>query len=636
LEASALPASVGLARARIGIGAPLLRLRSDEQLVTLFRAGNDEAFRVIHDRYRARLLGYARQMLATSHADPEDAVQEIFVRAYANLRSNGRELALRAWLYRIAHNRCIDDLRRPNPPTTEAIDEIGAGAGGDPHDRVEQRDALRRLIVDVQRLPDQQRSALLMRELGGVTYADVADALGVSVPAVKSLLVRARLGLAQANEARDTACASIRENVITAHDRGVRASGLVRRHMRDCADCRRFRSEMRSNSRQLAALIPALGPAAAIAKLLGIGSGAAGGTGAQGAAVGTGAAVSTGTAVGTGAAAGTGIIGGAAGTIVGAGHVATVIAAAVVTAGGAIGIQQISAPAPHHRTHHGGATHQARGNVQGAAAQPASGVASAAHQTASSGAFSTQPIAASLHAVAISQRRLETTDGSSGPGAGHRGTHRVTSTLPITDTQDPDHYVPPSGDTTGTGTGSSVPVTTTDPTGTCADGSVSSSCTTTGTDPCAVPDAGTTGADTGSPTVSPTEPSGATGDWSGCGATTGTVPPTGTSTAPPTGAGSTTGSDPSLGTGSSTGSTTGSGGVTSTGSSSSAGTGSVTGATSTTQPKTTDPFSNGGSGDTSQGQGLSSSRSATMTPKSGGATSKSLQRGSSAAVYSSS
>jgi len=219
LEASALPASVGLARARIGIGAPLLRLRSDEQLVSLFRAGNDEAFRVIHDRYRARLLAYSRQMLGSSSADPEDAVQEIFVRAYSHLRRTSRELALRAWLYRIAHNRCIDDLRRPVAVATASMDELSDETGADPHSRVEQRDALRRLIVDVQRLPEQQRSALLMRELGGVTYADVADALGVSVPAVKSLLVRARLGLAQASEARNTACRQIREDVITAHDR---------------------------------------------------------------------------------------------------------------------------------------------------------------------------------------------------------------------------------------------------------------------------------------------------------------------------------------------------------------------------------------------------------------------------------
>jgi RNA polymerase sigma factor (sigma-70 family) len=170
----------------------------------LFRAGNEEAFRAIHDRYRARMLAYTRQMLGGSPQDPEDAVQEIFVRAYSGLRANHRELALRAWLYRIAHNRCVDELRRPYAVALESIDSM-IPAANDPVTKVEQRDSLRRLIVDVQRLPDQQRSALLMREMGGMAYADVAGALGVSVPAVKSLLVRARLGLAQANEARDTA-----------------------------------------------------------------------------------------------------------------------------------------------------------------------------------------------------------------------------------------------------------------------------------------------------------------------------------------------------------------------------------------------------------------------------------------------
>jgi len=169
VEASALPGSVGLARPRIGLGVSLLRLRSDEQLVSLFRGGHEEAFRVIHDRYRQRLHAYSRQMLAGSIADAEDVVQEIFVRAYGGLRSSDRELALRAWLYRIAHNRCIDEVRRPHPIATEAIEELTATPGCDPVARVEQRDVLRRLIADVRRLPEQQRSALLMRELGGVT-----------------------------------------------------------------------------------------------------------------------------------------------------------------------------------------------------------------------------------------------------------------------------------------------------------------------------------------------------------------------------------------------------------------------------------------------------------------------------------
>ena len=339
MEASALPASVGLGRTRIAIGASLLRIRSDEQLVTFFREGNDDAFRVIHDRYRPRLCAYTRQMLAGTGQDAEDAVQEIFMRAYYGLRANNRELALRAWLYRIAHNRCIDELRRPHATVVEAIEALVPNVQ-DPVARAEQRDALRRLIADVQRLPDQQRSALLMRELSGMTYADVSAALGVSIPAVKSLLVRARVSLAQASEARDTACAHIREDLILSHDRGVRTSGLARRHMRDCTECRRFRSEVRGVNRSLASLAPTLGPLGVIANVLGLGGG--GGAAAGGGAAGGGAAAG---AAGTGAVASTGLLAG------GATHVVTLLAAAVVTAGGAVELQNTLA-APHHRAHH--------------------------------------------------------------------------------------------------------------------------------------------------------------------------------------------------------------------------------------------------------------------------------------------
>ena len=386
MEASALPASVGLTRARLGLGAPLLRLRSDEQLVSLFRAGNEDAFRVIHDRYRSRMLAYARQMLSASPADAEDAVQEVFVRAYAGLRANRRDLALRAWLYRIAHNRCIDDLRRPHPIAVEEVESLGeAAAGPDPHARVEQREALRRLIADVQRLPEQQRSALLMRELAGMPYADLAGALGVSVPAVKSLLVRARVGLVAASEARDTACATIREDMIVAHDRGVRASGRARRHLRDCAECRGFRTEVQGVSRNLGLLLPVLGPLGVLAKLAGLcglgglggGSGAAAGSGTTAAAAAGGtaataaaggsaaaggtiaagttaaAAGTTAAAAGTTAVASTGALA-SVGAAAGAGHVATIIAATAIAAGGAIGIQHaVSSPRPapaHHAT----------------------------------------------------------------------------------------------------------------------------------------------------------------------------------------------------------------------------------------------------------------------------------------------
>ena len=306
--------------------------------MALFRAGHDDAFRVIHDRYRQRLFAYTRQML-TQRQDAEDALQDIFVRAYAGLRANHRELALRAWLYRVAHNRCIDELRRPSPPPPEVLELLRSPAH-DPIAEADQRESLRRLIADVRRLPEQQRSALLMRELGGMSYADMAGALGVTVPAVKSLLVRARLALAKALEARDTACSEIREELIVSHDRGLRPNATARRHMRDCAGCRDFRHQLRGVSRRFAAIVPTLGPLGVLANVLGIGgagSGAAGGALAAGAGAGGGSAV-----VGIGA------------MSAGATHVATLLAAAVVTAGGAVELQRtITDPAshPHHRAH---------------------------------------------------------------------------------------------------------------------------------------------------------------------------------------------------------------------------------------------------------------------------------------------
>jgi RNA polymerase sigma factor (sigma-70 family) len=307
--------------------------------VALFRAGHDDAFRVIHDRYRQRLFAYTRQMLPRRQ-DAEDALQDVFVRAYSGLLASQGQLVLRAWLYRIAHNRCIDELRRPAPPPPELL-EIVRPPVHDPIAAADQRESLRRLVADVRRLPDQQRSALLMRELGGMAYADMALALGVTGPAVKSLLVRARIALAQALEARDTACSEIRGQLTLAHDRGVRPSGTARRHMRDCNDCRHFHRELRGVSRRFAALAPTIGPLGVIAKLLGFGGGAGGSAAAGGGAVAAGGAAGTG-----GAIASVGLFAG------GAGHVATLIAAAVVTAGGAVEIQHSVAATPMHHRHH--------------------------------------------------------------------------------------------------------------------------------------------------------------------------------------------------------------------------------------------------------------------------------------------
>jgi RNA polymerase sigma factor (sigma-70 family) len=353
MEASALraPAAIGVRRP----GGVLLRLRSDEQLVALFRQGNEEAFRLIHDRYRQRLSAYARQMLGGSATDADDAMQDVFLRAYAALRADDRPITLRAWLYRVAHNRCIDHLRRPaSQPTLELSEDARPlpATTGDPFVVAERREALRRLVIDVRALPEQQRSALLMREMEGLTYQELAGALDVTVPAVKSLLVRARMGLVESQQARDTPCAEIREDITLAHDRGVRMSGRARRHARECPGCAGYRSTLRAVTDGLGALSPSPGPWGFLAKLIGLGaggSGAAGGAAAAGGA-GAGAAGATGT-----------IAAGAAAT-----KLAAVVCCAAVLGGGAVEVAREKAVAPH-------------ANGPAATAPKASGSAATAH-----------------------------------------------------------------------------------------------------------------------------------------------------------------------------------------------------------------------------------------------------------------
>jgi RNA polymerase sigma factor (sigma-70 family) len=380
LEASALRAPAALSRSTWQ-PVRLLRLRSDEQLVALFRAGSEEAFGVIHDRYRQRLFAYTRQMLAGSRQDAEDALQDVFLRAYGALRANERPVSLRAWLYRVAHNRCIDQLRRPVPQQADVFD-VSRSPLHDPLDEAQRREDLRRLVEDVRRLPEAQRSALLMREMEGLSYEELAGALDTTVPAIKSLLVRARIGLVEAVEARETACVEIREQLLAAYDKGVRASGQARRHMRECDGCREYRTALRGVQRSFAALTPAgpaLGPLGLLAKL-----------GLGGSSAGAGAGVAATGATSSGGVAGVCMAGG--GAVTAGKVVAVVCSVAVVTAGAAKEVQRqvesAVAPADKSATTRGGhatpVTRHAPAHaalIAGADASPAR-IAAAAHREA--------------------------------------------------------------------------------------------------------------------------------------------------------------------------------------------------------------------------------------------------------------
>jgi RNA polymerase sigma-70 factor (ECF subfamily) len=178
-----------------GLAAP----ESDEALVARFRAGDEAAFELLVRRYETSLrklaFGYLRdRMLA------EDVAQESLLVAYQRIGSLGHAEAFRSWLFRIATNRAHDYLRR-----LARKGEIGGEEGeariaeveepGDATGRLVARDLARRLAGAVAELPEKYRRPLLLKEIEGMTYAEIAELLGWPMGTVQIRIHRARLRL---------------------------------------------------------------------------------------------------------------------------------------------------------------------------------------------------------------------------------------------------------------------------------------------------------------------------------------------------------------------------------------------------------------------------------------------------------
>ena len=239
---------------------PLLRLASDERLVAITRRGNQAAYETLVARYNARLLAFCRHMVG-SREDAEDVLQEVFAAAFSAMVADERPINVRPWLYRIARNRSLNHLRRQQPIGTDSMDIHVAEQGTTTADKVHKREEFRQLMADVQTLPETQRTALLLREIDALRYDQIAEAMDTTIPAVKSLLVRARVSLAEATEARTLSCDDVRlELGEVAEGIRQRVTAPARRHVRDCDRCDGFRKQLRSTNKALASVFPAVGP----------------------------------------------------------------------------------------------------------------------------------------------------------------------------------------------------------------------------------------------------------------------------------------------------------------------------------------------------------------------------------------
>jgi RNA polymerase sigma-70 factor (ECF subfamily) len=171
----------------------------DEKELTLsFQRGEGDAYRVIFDRYYERVRNVCRRMLANPD-DAAEACQETFLRVYQALgRFNGR-YELGAWITRIATNVCLDELRsrgrRPNGSAPlETLDWDGPELDHEasPEGLAVRRSEGDRVVRTLDSLPPLHRAAMVLREFEGLSYEEIAIALGMTASQVKALLHRAR------------------------------------------------------------------------------------------------------------------------------------------------------------------------------------------------------------------------------------------------------------------------------------------------------------------------------------------------------------------------------------------------------------------------------------------------------------
>src|SRR5205085_8172821 len=118
------------------------------------------------------------------------------------------------------------------------------------------------LLADVTKLPDDQREALVLSEVGDLSHSDIAGILGCEVSKVKSLVFQARTSLIERRTARDTSCAEIREQLATLRGGALRRSHL-RNHLEVCPGCSEYREQIRRQRAMLAVALPVV-PSAAL------------------------------------------------------------------------------------------------------------------------------------------------------------------------------------------------------------------------------------------------------------------------------------------------------------------------------------------------------------------------------------
>jgi RNA polymerase sigma-70 factor (ECF subfamily) len=165
----------------------------DAQVVARCLGGDGAAFEVLVERYHRVLYTVALRLLGNPE-DARDAVQEAFVRAYERLGSFNPEFRFFSWIYRIVTNECLNTIRgrRPQVPVPADLE-----AAGGPLEAFETRERRQKVQEALLTLTPEQREVVALRHFAGLSYDEMAEAIGIPAKTVKSRLYTARQALGQ-------------------------------------------------------------------------------------------------------------------------------------------------------------------------------------------------------------------------------------------------------------------------------------------------------------------------------------------------------------------------------------------------------------------------------------------------------
>jgi RNA polymerase sigma-70 factor (ECF subfamily) len=169
-----------------------MKARDDHDRVRRFKEGDFSAFEEIMLGYQDRIFNLCVYMLR-HREDAQDAAQETFIKVFRNLKRFEPNASLYTWIYRIAVNTCLDQRRKRRPELPESdipYDDVCSRACvEDPYDSMETAELLRRAL---QKIPEKLRTVIVLKEMEGFSYDEIAEVLDISTGTVKSRISRAR------------------------------------------------------------------------------------------------------------------------------------------------------------------------------------------------------------------------------------------------------------------------------------------------------------------------------------------------------------------------------------------------------------------------------------------------------------